>query len=102
MTNDEIDRMPAGPGMDRLIRDHVTHAEGEPTTMGPFGLPIFGLLPEYSTDLNAAVEACGERQWTIMWRNVAHRAWVDDADEAEAPTPALALCRALLKSLSEP
>ncbi len=116
MTHDEIDRMPAGPEMDRLVAvkvcgcnvvDHECccpgsrHVGGSPSDWKPW-------IKCYSTDLNAAVEACGERDVDIRRLDIAF--WFAAVSEdstspefsASAPTPSLALCRALLKSLSEP
>lgn len=134
MTHEEIDAMEAGPEMDRLVAEKamgcrvLTLAEsmdrafgydGSSGRLGEFfcGCPrtphetaddgdgYNHWLTCYSTDLNAAVEACGKYAWTLRVFGDNHQAIISLSQLIASvevcgygPTPALALCRALLKA----
>ena len=116
MTHNEIDAMQAGPEMDRMVAEKVMGWRPPDCDHGPGRM--CGLcwpsdpLPRYSTDLNAAVEACGARPFTLRRGRARYWARVQYGDQphyesrlvrtrsASAETSALALCRALLKAVS--
>lgn len=124
MTAAEIDAMQAGPEMDRLIAENVCgwtegkqfnayHSREFITRGDALASMRDDTRWRPSTDLNAAVEACGQREFTLHHFEEDHdhvalnyyhwKAKIGFGPECHAKTPALALCRALLKAtLSNP
>ena len=132
VTHEEIDEMAAGPEMDRLIAEKVMgwapkhplrpapqFHRGTHVYQGPdcfvdsvgvehtVGEPDLDGYVEFSpsTDLNAAVEACGKYAWTLRVFRDNYQAIISLSQLIASvgvcgygPVPALALCRALLKA----